>query len=290
MREMSATSPCPAPVTPRPTANRPWRVLISTFALLLTGNIWLAIQNRAQQSATDAEHHFWIISHGEYSAQARFHAFLKLVAIQNTEWRSANLLGLNFEGLWLADADLHAADFTGDNFSRATLARAQLAKSTLQKTDFTEADCTHANFDGVDLYRSILLGTRFNQSGLRGAGLQEAQARDANFAQADLSHAFLLMANCSNANFVGANLTGASLEAAILKNANLHLTRLAECNLKDTDFTGANWWRAQGLSPEQVIMLEAKFSPDGESDLREDYLNWRVATGRGPVAPSSSAR
>jgi uncharacterized protein YjbI with pentapeptide repeats len=86
----------------------------------------------------------------------------------------------------------------------------------------------------------------------------------------------MLMANLNGANLAGADLAGANLEAAVLKGANLSLARLNSANLKDIDLTNCNWWRARGLSSEQIAMLKEKF-PAGEkstASLREDYQSW----------------
>jgi hypothetical protein len=62
-----------------------------------------------------------------------------------------------------------------------------------------------------------------------------------------------------------------------LKSANLNQTRLNGANLKDADFTDSNWWRARGLTSQQVGALQKYFAPRPNADeaLRRDYAEWR---------------
>ena len=74
----------------------------------------------------------------------------------------------------------------------------------------------------------------------------------------------------------GADLDSANLEAAIFRGANLSLARLERANVKDTDFTDSNWWRARGLSLDQIKFLGKQFPPTEKSAaaLSEDFQAW----------------
>jgi uncharacterized protein YjbI with pentapeptide repeats len=126
-----------------------------------------------------------------------------------------------------------------------------------------------------------LLQTRLQRAQLRrtkftGANLEQVDAQDAVALASDFTDAILYLANLSRANLSGSDLTGASLEAAVLRGANLSLARLTNVSLKDADFTDSNWWRARGLTSQQLVMLAKKFSPadSAPAALRDDYHAW----------------
>ncbi len=244
--------------------------------LLLACNLWLISQARTSRRQSEIEHQFWVIGHGVYSHKARAEAFLGLVAVGNKEWRGAHLDWLNLQGVALPNADLQGADFKGSDLRNATLTGAKFAKAKLPQTDLTDADLSGADLAGVDLLQAQLRGAQLRRANLRGAILEQVQAPDAILVAADLSDAYLLMADLTGANLSAADLGGASLEAAILRGANLSLARLNNVNLKDADFSDANWWRARGLSSEQLARLLKKFPPGEESPAawREDYEAW----------------
>ena len=62
----------------------------------------------------------------------------------------------------------------------------------------------------------------------------------------------------------------------------LSLARFDGANLKDADFSNANWWRARGLTPEQVELFRTKFAPAPDADpaLKLDYEQWTAAPGK----------
>ncbi|MBI3878137.1 MAG: pentapeptide repeat-containing protein [Verrucomicrobia bacterium] len=272
-----------AAAKPRSSSRWLWLLFGAALALLLLSNLWLARQSLNSARRADYEHYFWVVCHKEFPAGDRVEAFLALAAIGNKEWRSAHLYGLNLQSAVLPDTDLAEADFNCSNFTRATLAGARLTHARLQQADFTGADLSRTDLSGAQLYKATLKGAKLLRANLRGAILQEAEAQDANLLAADLSDAFLLMANLTGANLTGVNLSGATLEAAMLRGANLSLARLSGTDLKDADFTGANWWRAQGLTTEQLAWLKKKFPPDeaAEPAQRADFENWLKTAGAG---------
>ena len=133
------------------------------------------------------------------------------------------------------------------------------------------AECLKAKLDGAD----------FHKARLRSVSLEQVSAVKTRFVLADLSDALLLMADLSGADLTGADLTGATLEAANLRGATLALTNLTQANLKNADLTDANWWRARGLSQEQLIRFAADFPPTDAADPSriQDYLLWADSFG-----------
>jgi uncharacterized protein YjbI with pentapeptide repeats len=92
------------------------------------------------------------------------------------------------------------------------------------------------------------------------------------------------MADLSGADLSGANFSGANLESANLRGANLQLTRLSGASWKDADFTDANWWRARGLTSEQLQSFRQRFAPSTNAtpEQHADFQEWlsRESTAR----------
>jgi uncharacterized protein YjbI with pentapeptide repeats len=249
---------------------------------VLTVNIWLLGRLAEQQRLGSREHAFWVLCQPGHAAAERASSFLQLAAAGNKEWRSADLRELNLAGLKLPGADLQGALFHNANLAGANLAGAHITKGSFAQADLSGADLSEADLSEMQLYRTKLNQANLRRAKLRAAYLQEAQAEKADLMVADLSDADCLMANLTGAKLNGANLTGAKLEAAVLRGANLSLARLDGANLKDADFTNANWWRARGLTSEQIDLLKKKFAPaeNAEPALKQDYEKWTGGKGR----------
>jgi len=86
----------------------------------------------------------------------------------------------------------------------------------------------------------------------------------------------LLMTDMAGADLTGANLSGANIESAVLRDTQVALTNFTEANLRNTDFTGSNWWRARGLTSDQILEFRKKFAPGKDSDesKQNDYRLW----------------
>ena len=84
------------------------------------------------------------------------------------------------------------------------------------------------------------------------------------------------MSNLSKADLSAANLSEADLTLANLTGANLFLTKLPGAILKDINLTDARWWRAKGLTPDQIKLFMEKFPPSEKTDekWRIDYQKW----------------
>lgn len=246
------------------------------LAGLLTWNFWIIHRAEVLRQETSREHRFWVLGHGSYPARQRAEAFVELVSAGNKEWRGAHLEGLPLDGVSLGGADLQYADFKGSSLGKAALVGTKFYKSKLQQTDLTEADLGEADLSSTDLFKAVMRRTKLRRANLRGASLEQIDAREAAFTAAQMSETYLLMADLTGANLSAADLTGANLEAAILKGANLSLARLSGVNLKDADFTDSNWWRARGLTSEQLATLAKSFAPSEKSPaaLRDDYAAW----------------
>jgi uncharacterized protein YjbI with pentapeptide repeats len=257
------------------------RVGMVLLALAALHYAWTWQRLREAERRASIERQFWLLCREESSPAERATAFLMLVAVGHSEWASAKVYGLNFTGTALARADLQNADFGYASFAEASLVEAKLGKSRFHQGDLTRADLTRADLAGAELYRTKLAGANLTGAIARGAIFQAADATGANFQNTDLSDANLLMLNLTDANLTGANLTGANLSAAVLRGANLNLARLSGAQIDDADFTGANWWRARGLTTEQIGALKNKFAPGETADagLRDDYRAWLGESG-----------
>jgi len=253
-----------------------WMLGLLSVVAVLTVNVWLTARLVQELRRESREHAFWVLCQPGHSAAERAGAFLQLAAAGNKEWRSADLSNLNLPGVTLAGADLSFALFNNANFARANLAGARLFKSSLAQADLRGADLSEADLSEAQLYRANLGQTGFRRAKLRAAYLQEVQAEKADLIMADLSDAVCPMANFAGARCNGANLSGANLEAAVFRGANLSLARLDGANVRDADFTNANWWRALGLTSEQISRLKKRFTPgtNAEPALKFDYDKW----------------
>ncbi|MBI5772300.1 MAG: pentapeptide repeat-containing protein [Verrucomicrobia bacterium] len=246
------------------------------FAALLAWNVWLLRDSLAVRRQATLERQFWVVGHGAFPAKQRADAFVALVIAGNRDWRGARLDGLKLSGVSMPSAELSGGDFTGSDLSKAMFAGAKLAKAKFASGDLSGANLSGADLSGADLLQTRLQRAQLRRTKFTGANLEQVDAQDAVILAADFTDAILYLANLSRANLAGSDLTGASLEAAVLRGANLSLARLTNVNLKDADFTDANWWRARGLTSQQLVMLAKRFSPSDNAPaaLRDDYFAW----------------
>jgi len=260
-------------------------LLLATLALaitVLTVNICLVARSIEGQRQTTREHAFWVICQPGHTVAQRTSAFHLLAAEGNKEWRSAQLSEMNLAKIALPGADLTACAFQRANLASANLAGAKLGKAAFDLCDLSDADLPEAGLSEAHLYRAILKDANLRRANLRAAVLQEVKAEKVDLMAADLSDADCMMANFSHGNLSGANLSGARLEAAVLKCATLTLARLNDANLNDTDFTDSNWWRARGLTSEQITAFKKKFPPSESASpaLKEDFQKWAATAGK----------
>lgn len=80
--------------------------------------------------------------------------------------------------------------------------------------------------------------------------------------------------------FAGAKLNSARMRSTVLRGANLTLADLAGADLAGADLTDSNWWRARGLSAEQLADFTQRFPPSADvNPQREgDFLQWLEAS------------
>ena len=113
---------------------------------------------------------------------------------------------------------------------------------------------------------------------LRVLGGKEGGLADyfAVFVLADLSDANLVLADLSNANLTGTKFIGANLESAILRGAYLALANLKDARLNGADLTDSSWWRARGLTSDQIVEFAKTFPPTDTADesRRNDFGLW----------------
>ena len=152
--------------------------------------------------------------------------------------------------------------------SRSNAVR-ELEKKEPFLLDLSRADLADAVLNGANLTRLHLY--RVN---LSGADLTDANLSNVSLFQAKLTGAYLNSANLSNANLVVANLTDADLSRAIL----------VDTNLTRANLTHADFFKATGLTQQQLDRAVA--DPANPPKLDEAYdaktnrpLEWR---GREP--------
>ena len=253
---------------------------------LLTLMIWqnsLSNDHRASSDSVRIERQFWLLCHENSTSSQRTSAFLDLVAAGNTEWRSARLDKLELEGVDLSGADLHDARFEAGNLKRANLQNAVLQRASLRLCELRNADFSNAVMHSADLLKADFGGAEFRGTDLKSASLEQAIGREAVFVLADLSDANLVLADLSKANLTGARFNGANLESAILRGADLALANLTDARLKGADLTDSSWWRARGLTSDQIVEFAKTFAPTDAADesRRNDFLLWLQTFAKG---------
>lgn len=243
-------------------------ILLYQIALIQRQQESLAAQSRAQL--------FWRLCQPSTSAAERTAAFTQLVADGHSEWRSAVCRDLALQGSILDGASLRLVDLSACDLRDATLVKADLTAARLRTVDFRGADLTEATLDGAECLKAVFDDADCHRALMRSILLEQVSARQTRFVLADLSEAVLLMADLTGADMTGANLTAATLESANLRGATLALSNLAEANLRNANLTDSNWWRARGLSRDQLIRFAAEFPPTDAADPSriEDYLLW----------------
>lgn len=231
------------------------------------------------ERASDQQKAFWRLCQGSATAKQRIDDFTYLAEEGNTEWRSAALQNLEMAGINLPGRTLKNADFNGTKFEKS-----QLTDCDLSGTRFDLCDCTWVNFqnsnlDGSQFFKSRLTNADFRGCSMVSANLEQASGQQANFVRAKLTGGYLPMARLPNADFTGADLAGANLSGATLTNANFALANLQQAVIDDVDFSGANWWRARGLSIDQLSNLLKTFpATDEHSEARQrDFKLWKKA-------------
>ncbi len=246
------------------------------LGVLVTVNAWVTTRHLDQTSRHNREHLFWTLCHTGGTADQRREAMLQLIEEGNTVWAAARLEHLDLEELDLSGTYLAAATLDGSKLAGARLANIDLNRSSLQTVDLSRANLRGALLEEILALKAIMNEADLREAQLRAASLEQVSAQKANFLRADLSDAYLYMADLTGATLTSAVLSGANLEAAVLRDANLFLAQLDGTRLVDADFTGSNWWRARGLTSEQIAELTVKFAPGEEApdSRRADFDRW----------------
>jgi hypothetical protein len=115
-------------------------------------------------------------------------------------------------------------DSDGKSGKKADLSHAQLQGLSLWRADLREADLSYASLQGADLDHARLRGANLRHASMEGASLWQANLRDADLSyaglqRAKLDHADLSGAKLHNADLTGASLWGAQLAGALLDHA-----------------------------------------------------------------------
>ena len=102
------------------------------FSLVIVVLLGITLRRGNSPGGKDVKEMFWLLAHNGGTQEERLEAFLALVEEGNTEWRIAQLKGLDLSGLELSGADL--ADATLDNckFVDTNLTQANLYRVGLE--------------------------------------------------------------------------------------------------------------------------------------------------------------
>lgn len=198
----------------------------------------------------------------------------------------ASLVGRNFNGFELNDADFVEADLSGtdltnsqlqrSDFSGALLIDTNFENANLQDAIFVGANLTGANlvganlngvdFSGADLHGADLTGIDLTTAVLKGAQFTEAQLIGVNLSNATLTSIVLSSAHMNGANLANADLRGANLSRADLNGARLSGSKLNGAWLNTTSLIGADL-TGSDLSGASLIGAQLASADFGESRL-----------------------
>ncbi len=247
-----------------------------SLALVIVVLLGITLRRGNSPGGKDVKEMFWLLSHNGGTQEERLEAFLALVEEGNTEWRIAQLKGLDLSGLELSGADL--ADATLDNckFVDTNLTQANLYRVGLEAADLNGAILKGSNMRESWLLRASLVEANLAGVDLVGASLQQVTATGADFSGALLAETDIMLADLSGAILAGADLTGANMDAALLVGADLAGADFSGCGLLETDFTDTNWWQAAGMSVDLVAELRERYPP-GErapTEWQQDFEKW----------------
>jgi len=261
----------------RVTLSRPViAVLVLLCLLILVPNalFWLMLDQ--WRSQRNKEELFWLLCHPGYASEQRSQAFSELLWHGNREWRSARLERLDLTGAQLAAADVQQAHLEGCKLAGADLTGALLRQTQLDQADLSGADLSGANLFECDLLKADLRGATLAGADLRGADIGQSNASAAKFVSADMKAARCVLALLTGADLRMADLAEANLSLTDMRSANLIGTNLADADLREADLRNANWWRAVGLTPDQVTEFKKLYPPsdDASESLKQDYQKW----------------
>lgn len=255
------------------------KTILFTAALLslgiLTANVVLINRQLSRLTSGSLEKSFYVLCSDEASATDRKSAFLSLVNSEHREWRSANMDKVDLSGTNIANANLDGlrireSNLRDSDFSNCVLTAGSLSVSNMTDAVFDDADLSEAN-----LFKAVLDKASLQRTKLTSASLSQATVHDANLVLAEFGEADLLMCDFTGSNLAGADLRGANLEAAKLNDCNIALARFDNAILTDTDFSDSNWWRARGLSSDQLMELAVKYPPTESNPSRlNDFEKW----------------
>lgn len=96
----------------------------------------------------------------------------------------------------------------------------------LQEAQFTNVDLTEANFNNADLRGAVFNGSALNKVKLHGADLRNGLAYLSSFQEADLSDAILAEVIMLRTSFQDADITGTDFSLAVLDS--YQVTQLCE--------------------------------------------------------------
>ncbi len=137
-------------------------------------------------------------------------ADLSFATLTDTDWRNANMTGVDLTGFDLSGCNLMKANLTDAKLEETDLSKAKLWDARLNNADLTRTDFSGTDMSFVNATGAQAEGARFMGGNLRRTNFTQATLHDADFSGARMGGAY----------FNGADLTGANLEGAILVHRN----------------------------------------------------------------------
>lgn len=219
-------------------------------------------EKKKMRPATDIQVILTVLGRREEPAIVQHKLAIRVLELQGTDLRGADLVEGHLEGSDLRGAHLEGASLLGAHLEGASLVGAHL--------------------EGADLTGAHLEGARLDFAHLEGASLSRAHLEGASLGEAHLEGASLNFASLEETSLAGAHLEAARLFRSKLKRADLH-----GAHLKDAVLNSADLREALNLSNEQIKMALG----NEQTLLPKDLLlpvHWLNLKRPSPITPPPS--
>jgi uncharacterized protein YjbI with pentapeptide repeats len=258
----------------RPARRLAFRFVLAVVLLVPYFWLWQAFDRLASEREVAAL--FWTLAEDGVEKHERVSALLDLANRGHREWRSAHLRELDLKGAQLRDTSLLWIQFQSCSLKNARFDTADLSYATFNQSDLQGAVLSSARMHETFFQLCNLTAVDARGADLSGAHVQAQLSagmfQNANFTRARLRGSRCIGARFDNAKFLDADLTGVDFSRCALTGADFHGAVLDEVKLVD-----ANWWRAKGLTADQMSSYAEVFAPTekASAEWREDFMEWK---------------
>jgi len=168
------------------------------------------------------------------------------------DWTGCRKRALIVSGGDFSNAKLNRTDFTGSDLRDTNLTGTSMVKATLTRSSIAGAKLLNASLSGVEGIRLAADKAQFQS-----VDMTKSMFFRARFVQAVLNDVDFSKAEFSRSDFTGAVLQNTTMESSNLSRVIFLATQFSNVNLKDawtylTDFSGVDLTATTGLTQNQV--------------------------------------